>query len=170
MDILSELYLTHHKLVKNLCHKHTGLRDVDDLTQDIWIKILLNIHKCKHTLVEGWIYMVTYNYIIDDYRKRSKCKISYEYDLNELQQIADTQLEQTSLSHTEINELVGQLSPKYRTVFELYHFQNYHHDEIAAELNIHPVTSRTNLHRAKKQLKTLFYERTTPNRRTLARS
>jgi RNA polymerase sigma-70 factor (ECF subfamily) len=52
----------------------------------------------------------------------------------------------------DIKSAISKLSPKYKKVFELYHIQNYSHDEIADELGINVGTSKSNLFKAKLKL------------------
>lgn len=47
---------------------------------------------------------------------------------------------------------LNKLSPQYRTVFNLFVFEDMKHHEIAQELNISVGTSKSNLNRAKAQL------------------
>ena len=51
-------------------------------------------------------------------------------------------------------EYIQNLPPQYRLVFNLYELDNYSHKEISELLNISIGTSKSNLFRAKKLLKT----------------
>ncbi|CAL2095639.1 RNA polymerase sigma factor SigW [Tenacibaculum sp. 190130A14a] len=63
-----------------------------DATQDIFIKILYELHSIKETeYFSSWLYTVTYRYCIDEYRKEKKnffkdsdipLKVYYEEDEN----------------------------------------------------------------------------------------
>ena len=52
-----------------------------------------------------------------------------------------------------IHEMIRELPQGYRTVLNLYIFEEYSHKEIAAMLGISELTSASQLHRAKKLLK-----------------
>lgn len=56
-------------------------------------------------------------------------------------------------TNEECQKLISGLSTQYRTVFNLYVFEEMKHHEIAQELNISVGTSKSNLSRAKEQLK-----------------
>ena len=50
-------------------------------------------------------------------------------------------------------KLIKELSPQYRTVFNLYAIEGYSHKEICKMLNIKEGTSKSNLSRAREILK-----------------
>jgi RNA polymerase sigma-70 factor (ECF subfamily) len=51
---------------------------------------------------------------------------------------------------------MNQLSDAYRTVFNLYVFEDYSHQDIADELNISVGTSKSNLAKARANLKKIL--------------
>jgi RNA polymerase sigma-70 factor (ECF subfamily) len=53
------------------------------------------------------------------------------------------------LRTTEIEALIAELPPGYRTIFNLYAIEGYKHDEIATLLNISAGTSKSQLSRAR---------------------
>ena len=58
-----------------------------------------------------------------------------------------------------LEEIIGmlhKLSPAYRTVFNLYVIEGYKHEEIAKMLGITVGTSKSNLFKAKDQLKKIL--------------
>jgi len=62
------------------------------------------------------------------------------------------------ISYKEILELIRKLSPGYRTVFNLFVIEGYKHEEIAAMLNISVGTSKSNLAKAKKNMRIILKE------------
>jgi RNA polymerase sigma-70 factor (ECF subfamily) len=61
-----------------------------------------------------------------------------------------------SLSAQEIMKLVQRLSPAYRTVFNLYVIEGYKHNEIAKMLDISVGSSKSNLAKAKANLRKMI--------------
>ncbi len=61
-----------------------------------------------------------------------------------------------SLTHGQILELMDQLSPAYRAVFNLYVVDGFSHEEIAEMLQISVGGSKSNLSRARQQLRVLL--------------
>ena len=60
------------------------------------------------------------------------------------------------LAYEDVLKVVQQLSPAYRTVFNLYVIEGFKHREIAAQLNISIGTSKSNLAQAKRKLQQLL--------------
>ena len=52
-----------------------------------------------------------------------------------------------------IEDVIDRLSPAYRRVFELFYFQHMSHEEIAKKLGISVGTSKSNLAKAKMNVK-----------------
>jgi RNA polymerase sigma-70 factor (ECF subfamily) len=60
------------------------------------------------------------------------------------------------MSAQEIIDSLQNLTPAYRTVFNLYVIEGYPHKEIAKTLNITESTSRSNLVKARTKLKNML--------------
>jgi RNA polymerase sigma-70 factor (ECF subfamily) len=64
------------------------------------------------------------------------------------------------LSYQEILTAVQQLSPAYRTVFNLFVMEGLSHDEISNRLGIAEGTSKSNLAKARMHLQKILLKRT----------
>ncbi len=64
----------------------------------------------------------------------------------------------SGISYQEIIEMIHQLSPAYRVVFNLYVIEGYKHEEIAEMLKISIGTSKSNLSKAKDNLRKILRE------------
>jgi RNA polymerase sigma-70 factor (ECF subfamily) len=60
------------------------------------------------------------------------------------------------ISQEKLLEAIQNLSPVYRTVLNLHVYEGYTHDEIASELGISAGTSKSNLSKAKVNLKKML--------------
>jgi len=49
-----------------------SMNEAEDITQDVFIKVFSSINKFRGGNFRGWLFRIAHNYIIDDYRKRSK--------------------------------------------------------------------------------------------------
>jgi RNA polymerase sigma factor (sigma-70 family) len=50
---------------------------VDDLLQDIFIKIYKNLNNYNNSYkFSNWVYKISYNYVVDNYKKIKKRKIN----------------------------------------------------------------------------------------------
>lgn len=151
------LYKTLYSKMMVVCQRYASRpEDAKDLFQDGFIKVFDKIEKFNFNgSLEGWIRRIMVNNAIDYYRK-NKNKFAMSETLVESQQIAEEEESEgifEGLSSDVLLSFVQQLSPVYRTVFNLYILDDYSHAEIAEELGISEGTSKSNLSKAKKNLK-----------------
>ncbi|MFD0993756.1 RNA polymerase sigma factor [Tenacibaculum geojense] len=125
-----------------------------DNLQDAFIEIFKNIKKYNGKgSFEGWIKKITINKAIDKFKYDIKTKPLDNFLFKEKQEeITLNNIDNVPLSI--ILEYIQNLPPQYRLVFNLYELDNYSHKEISELLNISIGTSKSNLFRAKKLLKT----------------
>ena len=105
---------------------------------------------------EGWLRRVFVSSAIDVLRKNKRLKSTESLDDLQVIDREDSVVEE--MQYEDALDLVQQLSPVYRAVFNLYVIEGYSHSEIAKELNISVGTSKSNLSRAKSKLRILFGE------------
>ncbi|MCU0341695.1 MAG: sigma-70 region 4 domain-containing protein, partial [Spirosomaceae bacterium] len=65
----------------------------------------------------------------------------------------------SQIAHEELLALVQRLTPAYRTVFNLYVIDGYSHEEIGKMLGISEGTSKSNLARARENLRVMLLKR-----------
>lgn len=123
--------------------------DAQDLLQEGFIKVYRNLHRFRaEGSFEGWMRRVFVNSSIEHFRKKS-AKLSTVSDKEE-STIEDTDITALdSMAEKDIIRLIQDLSPGYRTVFNLYVIEGYSHKEIAEMLGISEGTSKSQLARAK---------------------
>ncbi len=63
------------------------------------------------------------------------------------------------MAYQEIIEAIRQLTPVYRTVFNLFVIEGFSHDEIAQTLGISVGASKSNLSKAKGNLRKIISQR-----------
>lgn len=116
-----------------------------------FMKVFENIKEFqkKGGNLEGWIYRIIVNTAIDFLRSEMRHahseieKTIYAEDDSDV--IADMGAEQ-------ILQLVNELTPAYRAVFNLYVVEGYNHNEIGEMLGISEGTSKSNLAKARAKL------------------
>ena len=132
--------------------------DALDILHEGFIKVFKNISKYQMgTSLSAWIRRIMVNTAIDFYRKNIRRRtedIESAFDLST--QEADAI---SKCSEKEILAAVQQLSPAYRTVFNLYVIEGYSHKEIGGLLGITESTSRSNLVKARTKLKGILTSR-----------
>ncbi len=123
--------------------------DAQDLLQEGFIKVYKNLHRFRaEGSFEGWVRRVFINSSIEHYRKK-QAKLTTVSDKEE-NTIEDSDISALdSLAERDIINLIQDLSPGYRTVFNLYVIEGYSHKEIGELLNISEGTSKSQLARAK---------------------
>jgi RNA polymerase sigma-70 factor (ECF subfamily) len=96
---------------------------------------------------EGWVRRVFVNTAIEHFRRKRYLQPVTEKEENTLEGNYLSVLD--NLAERDIMELVQQLSPGYRTVFNMYVVEGYTHKEIGDMLGISEGTSKSQLSRAK---------------------
>lgn len=104
--------------------------------------------------LEGWIQRIIKNTIIDELRKekRSPKRKDVDFGYEDLG-IEDIPNEEPVFSMSDIKDAMESLSPSYKKIFNMYYFENMSHQEIADELGISDGTSKSNLFKAKANVK-----------------
>lgn len=129
--------------------------EAEEIVNDGYLKIFTQINKFTPSYknyeasLVGWMKRIFINTAIDNYRKYSK-----KYTTALLNEghftIADiNEMPVDKMSYNELVALVQNLSPIYRTVFNLHVIEGLKHEEIASLLNISIGTSKSNLAKAK---------------------
>lgn len=112
---------------------------------------------------EGWMRRIVANASIDAIRKRNRQPFTTdeEFVFNDasVEQNHEFDEDLVHLKAEYAMEAIQQLSTAYRTVFNLYVVENYSHKEIAEILNISEGTSKSNLAKAKQNLRKILKEK-----------
>jgi RNA polymerase sigma-70 factor (ECF subfamily) len=146
--------------------QYTKDRDTaQEIVQDSFIKIFekLNLFDNKGSL-EGWIRRIVVNTAIDRIRKSKKDPFLIDNDndyilggTNPMEELEDLRLSEEKSEI--ILEAIQQLSPAYRTVFNLYVIEDFTHKEIAEKLGISEGTSKSNLSKARVNIHKLIEDK-----------
>jgi len=150
-----------------VCLRYTKNHDqAKDILQDGFIKVFRSMDKFNRAgSFEGWIRRIMVNTAIDHFRRtknaylllgeeRSIEDFSDQDEEDTLQD--DGQEEELDLKPADVINAMQKLTPAYRTVFNLYVFEEMTHKEIADSLGISVGTSKSNLAKAKHNLKKLL--------------
>ena len=142
--------------------------DAQDLLQEGFTKVFRNLDKFRaEGSFEGWVRRVFVNTSIEHYRR--KVNLTSTSDKEEFM-IEDTHWNALDrLAEKDIVMLIQELSPGYRTVFNLYAVEGYSHKDIAGMLSISEGTSKSQLARAKGILQKKVEQFTDEKRKSLTR-
>lgn len=132
--------------------------DVKDVLQESFIKIFTNIDSFEYRepgSLKAWMSRIVTNEALKFLKSQSRLAFTQYSD--EVLDISEEEPDTHEIPAAVIQKAIRQLPDGYRTVFNLYVFENKSHKEIASLLNIKEKTSSSQFHRAKsllaKQLK-----------------
>jgi RNA polymerase sigma factor (sigma-70 family) len=157
-----ELYNRFAPKMYGVCLRYaSNAEEAEDILQEGFIKIFNKIGSYRgEGSFEGWIRRIFVNTAIEHFRKKTYMQPITETEENTVEGKYLSVLD--SLAEKDIVQLVQQLSPGYRTVFNMYVVEGYTHKQIADMLGISEGTSKSQLSRAKLILQELvktFVER-----------
>lgn len=147
-----------------VCMRYTKNADqAKDILQDGFIKVFKSVDKFNRAgSFEGWIRRIMVNTAIDHFRRTKNSylllgedrSIEDFGDRDEEDVLADDDGDEVlELKPADIINAMQKLTPAYRTVFNLYVFEELTHKEIADMLGINIGTSKSNFAKAKHNLK-----------------
>jgi len=153
------LYQRFASIMYGVCLRYSeNTEDANDVLQEGFIKVYKNLGKFRSEgSFEGWVRRIFINTSIEHYRRKVKM-----YHVSEVQEntVEDTDLSALdSLAIKDIMNIINELSPGYKQIFNLHVVEGYSHKEIADMLGITEGTSKSQLARAKGVLKKIIEAR-----------
>jgi RNA polymerase sigma-70 factor (ECF subfamily) len=165
-DSQKTIYSSFYGYAISICDRYSGNNDdAVEILNDGFLKIFKEIHKYQPAYADtvasfkGWVRKIMVYTAIDHYRKIKK-HLNGHVDPVSLQIAASQETALDRLSYQEILGAVQQLSPAYRTVFNLFVMEGLSHDEISNKLGIAEGTSKSNLAKARMHLQKILLKRT----------
>lgn len=146
-----------------ICLRYTTNKaEAEDILMEGFMKIYSNIKSYRNDgSFEGWLKRIIVNTAITHYKKNKKY---HHVDITQIElgesEISDEgeEIEGIPFSKEEMLQVIQQLPEGYKMVFNLFVFENYNHKEIAELLEISENTSKTQLFKARKWLKSKLLE------------
>lgn len=153
MAAQSEIYKLYADMLFGISLKYSeNYQDAEDTLQDSFLTIFDKIKQYNNKgSFEGWLKKIAINTALQKYRKKRPLQLIKE--VTDTEEIVEIDLEDKNLDIDFLLNLIQKLPNKYRLVFNLYVLDNYSHKEISKMLNISEGTSKSNLSRARKNLK-----------------
>lgn len=144
-----ELYERFASKMYGVCLRYAAnTEEAEDILQEGFIKVFKKISSYRGDgSFEGWIRRIFVNTAIEHFRKKSYLQPISEKEESSIEGKYVSILDK--LAEKDIIKLIQQLSPGYRTVFNMYVVEGYTHKQIAEVLNISEGTSKSQLSRAK---------------------
>ena len=157
---LKDLYAAYYGFGFNVCKRYLRSEEITlEATHDGFIKIYNGLPDFKRPEVhiekglKPWMRKIFARTGIDHLRrsKSEEWSTLSETMIEEIQ-LVNNELAESRYSFKQLLELVGTLSPVYRSVFNLYVMDGFSHAEIAGMLGISESSSRSNLAKARANL------------------
>ena len=151
----------HQRLRSYVARRIENTADVDDIVQDIFVRIHERIDSVEHDeRVPAWIYQIARNSIIDYYRapRRRRERLGADAELGAVQA---PDLDADNVSAVEelapcLTPLLDQLTPSYRAALELTEFDGLTQREAAAVQQISVSGLKSRVQRGRRQLHDLL--------------
>lgn len=144
-----ELYQRFSPKMYAVCLRYaSNTEEAQDILQEAFIKVFRKIGSFRGDgSFEGWIRRIFVNTAIEHFRRRRYLQPVTEREENTIEGKSINALD--GLAEKDILALIQELSPGYRTVFNMYVIEGYSHKEIGEMLGISEGTSKSQLSRAK---------------------
>jgi RNA polymerase sigma-70 factor, ECF subfamily len=162
-DAVKLLYEDYAPSLLSLCLRYCGnIEDAEDVLHDGFIKIIKRIHTFKtreNGSFTGWMKRIMVNTSLNHLRDRSKENKFLDIDplvekiTSDEEDETDSMINPERFSQEMIMKMICELPAGYRTVFNMYVFEDYSHREIAETLNLSENTSKSQLSKARTMLK-----------------
>lgn len=144
-----ELYQRYAPKMYGVCLRYAAnAEEAQDILQEGFIKVYRKMESYRGDgSFEGWIRRIFVNTAIEHFRKKTYLQPITEQEETTIEGKYLSVMD--NLAEKDIIQLVQQLSPGYRTVFNMYVVEGYTHKQIADTLGISEGTSKSQLSRAK---------------------
>lgn len=146
------LYQTYAPTLLAVCCRYAPNRDeAEDILQDGFVKIFQNLGKYEFNgSFEGWMRRIVVNTAIDHIRRNKRNQLE-----TPIEEAREVHVPEDALGNLELEylyQIIQDLPPGYRMVFNLYAIEGYAHKEIGQQLGITESTSRSQFTRARSML------------------
>ena len=141
----SQLYAMLMQKMFVVCLRYSkNKEEAEEILQEGFMKVFEFIHQYKFAgSFEGWVRKIMVNCALQKYRSK-KLHAVVDIDPATIENIGHENII-SQIGTKELLQMVQQLPPSYRMVFNLYVFEGMKHREIAQHLNISEGTSKSNL-------------------------
>ncbi|MBV8252478.1 MAG: sigma-70 family RNA polymerase sigma factor [Chitinophaga sp.] len=158
-----ELYDSYSAAMYNICLRMTNhVSDAEDILQEAFIQVYRSIGKLERgASLSAWIKRIVVNHCLNYLRKK---KVYFE-EVDDVEVSEDNGVDEAQFSYTvaAIKSAIHTLPTGYRTVLNLYLFENYSHKEIAEMLGISESTAKTQYMRAKEKVRQIVNQQNLMN-------
>lgn len=159
------LYDLFYPFSMNICMRYAQREeDALEVVQDGFLKIFRHLgdfvspqdSEALYPAFRGWLKKIMVYTAIDHYRAQKKHPQGEDLDHLSWRLPSASHHPLDKLAYEELIRLVQALSPAYRTVFNLFVIDGFTHEEISGKLGISVGTSKSNLAKARENLRNML--------------
>lgn len=145
----AEMYRRFSPRMYAVCLRYaSNAEEAEDILQEGFIKVFKKLDSFRSEgSFEGWVRRIFVNTAIEHFRRKRYLQPVTEKEENTIEGKYLSVLDH--MAEKDILALIQELSPGYRTVFNMYVVEGYTHKEIADMMGISEGTSKSQLSRAK---------------------
>lgn len=133
-----------------------------DATQDIFIKILLNLSKfTEQSSFSTWVYSITYNYCIDLIRKKKKIPLLYTEDVGKISKEPDVEIPDSVLlemKQERLAKVLDRLPPGDKAILMMKYIDDLQIRDIGDILGKTESAIKMQIMRAKQKAQAIYDE------------
>ncbi len=156
-----ELYQSYKDWVYNITYRMTNNKqETEDISQMVFLQVFRKIDSFRgDSAFSSWIYRITVNICINQLRKEKQRKGKTTSEPSNSQ---NSYAKEYSDKGDKFNikpyleKAIRALPEGYRMTFILHDMEGYNHKEIGIMMNIAEGTSKSQLHKARKELKSFL--------------
>jgi RNA polymerase sigma factor (sigma-70 family) len=152
------LYRQFYGYAMAVCLRYAPTREgALEVLNDGFLKVFTRLDQYDSSQpFKSWFRRILINTAVDHYRQ--EVRHHHHEDVEQVEQTAVSGVPDafSQLAHEDLLALIQRLSPAYRLVFNLYVMDGFTHEEIAAQLGISVGASKSNLARARENLRQLL--------------
>ena len=142
------LYRAHLPKIHSLVRRMTAGRDVDELTQDVFVRAWQKLGTFRGASTFGtWLHRLAVNVVIERFRSDAVRQRRLHDDESIFDRLPA--LQRSGDLAMDFEAAIARLPDGARRIFVLHDVQGYKHHEIATLLGLSPGTSKAQLHRAR---------------------
>lgn len=158
-----EIYSTYQEIVRRIClrmlHDPT---EAEDATHDVFMRVLQKLHTFRgESAFSSWLYRVTTNLVLMRFRKNKGNPMlltgSLEDNLSpQIRGAGRDRCLEWATDRIDLEAAIRRLPHGNRRVFVLHDIEGYRHKEIANHFGCSIGNSKSQLHKARRRLRTLL--------------
>lgn len=157
------IFRSYNRRVYGLCLRMVrNQTDAEDLTQEAFLQLFRKIHTFRgESVFSTWLYRVSANVVLMRLRKKGLMEIPLDNSDEEEDSVrkefgAPDLVLNGTIDRMNLDRAIGELPPGYRKAFMLHDVEGYEHHEIAEILGCSIGNSKSQLHKARMQLRNLL--------------